>query len=197
MRGPFVLLLWLFVALAALVVVVGIFAAIGTVDRSDLPVVDVAAEAKTLATQKVDQFGQLSAQARASGESRPVQVIFSDAEISALIGHWGRESKWWGSVDRLQVAFGRNLMVLTGLIKTCGLEFDFRLDLFVSIEQSERQVAVQRLQLGDIHTPGFVSAALLELATRTVDAGLPRIPMRIESLVLAEGELIVSGAAIP
>lgn len=197
MRGPFVLLLWLVVALAALVVVVGIFAAIGTVDRSDLPVVDVAAEVETLARQKVEQFGALSAQARASGESRPVQVIFSDDEMSALISHWGRESKWWGSADRLQVAFGRNLMVLTGLIKTWGLEFDFRLDLFVSIEQSERQVAVQRLQLGDIHAPGFVSAALLELATRTVDAGLPRVPMRIESLVLAEGELIVSGAAVP
>ncbi len=197
MRRPLVFLLWLLVALAALVVVVGIFAAIGTVDRSDLPVVVVTEEADAVARQKVEQFGAVSAQARASGESRPVQVIFSDAEMSALIGDWGRDSKWWGSVDRLQVAFGHNLMVLTGVIKTLGLEFDFRLDLFISIEQSERQVSVQRMQVGDIHAPGFVSAALLELAKRTVDAGLPRVPMRIESLILGDGELIVSGAAIP
>ena len=197
MRRPLVFLLWLLVALAALVVVVGIFTVIGTVDRSDLPVVEVTAEAAALAREKVEQFGAVSARARASGKSWPMQVIFSDAEMSALISDWGRDSKWWGSVDRLQVAFGRNLMVLTGVIKTLGLAFDFRFDLFVSIEQSERQVSVQRMQLGDIHVPGFISAALLELAERTVDAGLPRVPMRIESLVLGDGELIVSGAAIP
>jgi len=89
------------------------------------------------------------------------------------------------------------VIVLTGEVMSLGLNFDFRLDLELAIEQSERRVAIRRMQVGDIHAPGFITTALLELVTRTVDAGLPRIPMRIESLVLGDGELIVSGAAIP
>ena len=197
MRRLLVLVMWLIVALAALVIVVGFFSAIGTVDRSDLPQVDATAEAADSALVKIAQFGVVSARARGSGEAQPVQVIFTDAEISALIGDWGRESEWWGSIDRLQVAFGHNVIVVTGVLMSLGLEFDFRLDLEIAIEQSERRVAIGRMQVGDINAPGFITNALLELVTRTVDAGLPRIPMRIESLILSDGELIASGAAIP
>ena len=197
MRRLFVFVMWLIVAFAALVIVVGFFSAIGTVDRSDLPEIDVSAEAADSALAKIAQFGAVSVRARGSGQAQPVQIIFTDAEISAMIGDWGRESGWWGSIDRLQVAFGQNVIVVTGELMSLGLDIDFRIDLEVVIEQSERRVAIRRMQVGDIHAPGFITTALLELITRTVDAGLPRIPMRIESLILSDGELIVSGAAIP
>ncbi|MDE2991748.1 MAG: hypothetical protein OXU21_11925 [Chloroflexota bacterium] len=197
MRRLMVFILWLIVAFAALVIVVGFFAAIGRVDRGDLSEVVVSAEIADSALDKVAQFGVVSARARASGESQPVQIIFSDAEITSLISDWGRQSDWWGSIDRLEVWFGPDVIVLTGEVMSLGLNFDFRLDLELAIEQSERRVAIRRMQVGDIHAPGFITTALLELVTRTVDAGLPRIPMRIESLVLDDGELIVSGAAIP
>ena len=192
-----VFILWLIVASAALVIVIGFFAAIGRVDRGDLTEIVVSPEVAESALDKVAQFGVVSARARASGASQPVQIIFSDTEISSLISDWGRESDWWGSINRLHVSFGPDVIVLTGELMSLGLNFDFRLDLEIAIEQSERRIAIRRMQVGDIHAPGFVSTALLELITRTVDAGLPRIPMRIESLVLGDGELIVSGAAIP
>ncbi len=197
MRRLMVFILWLIVALAALVIVVGFFAAIGRVDRGDLSEVVVSPEIADSALNKVAQFGVVSARARASGASQPVQISFSDAEISSLISDWGRQSDWWGSIERLEVWFGPDVIVLTGELMSLGLNFDFRLDLELAIEQSERRVAIRRVQVGDIHAPGFITTALLELVTRTVDAGLPRIPMRIESLVLGDGELIVSGAAIP
>ena len=192
-----VFILWLIVAFAALVIVIGFFAAIGRVDRGDLTEIVASAEIADSALDKVAQFGVVSARARASGASQPVQIIFSDDEISALISDWGRQSDWWGSIERLQVSFGPDVIVLTGELMSAGLNFDFRVDLEVAIEQSERRVAIRRMQVGDIHAPGFITTALLELITRTVDAGLPRIPMRIESLILSDGELIVSGAAIP
>ena len=192
-----VFILWLIVASAALVIVIGFFAAIGRVDRGDLTEIVVSPEVAESALDKVAKFGVVSARARASGASQPVQIIFSETEISSLISEWGRESDWWGSIDRLHVSFGPDVIVLTGELMSLGLNFDFRLDLEIAIEQSERRIAIRRMQVGDIHAPGFVSTALLELITRTVDAGLPRVPMRIESLVLGDGELIVSGAAIP
>lgn len=197
MRRLMVFILWLIVALAALVIVVGFFAAIGRVDRGDLSEVVMSPEIADSALNKVAQFGVVSARARASGASQPVQIIFSDAEVSSLISDWGRQSEWWGSIHRLEVWFGPDVIVLTGELMSLGLNFDFRLDLELAIEQSERRIAIRRMQMGDIHVPGFITTALLELVTRTVDAGLPRIPMRIESLVLGDNELIVSGAAIP
>ncbi len=197
MRRLMVLILWLIVAFAALVIVVGFFAAIGRVDRGDLTEIVVSAEVADRALDKVAQFGVVSARARASGASQPVQISFSDDEVSALISDWGRQADWWGSIERLWVSFGPDVIVLTGELMSLGLNFDFRVDLELSIEQSERRVAIRRMQVGDIHAPGFITTALLELITRTVDAGLPRIPMRIESLILSDGELIVSGAAIP
>jgi len=197
MRRLMVFILWLIVAFAALVIVVGFFAAIGRVDRGDLSEIVVSPEIADSALNKVAQFGVVSARARASGASQPVQIIFSDAEVSSLISDWGRQSEWWGSIHRLEVWFGPDVIVLTGELMSLGLNFDFRLDLELAIEQSERRIAIRRMQMGDIHVPGFITNALLELVTRTVDAGLPRIPMRIESLVLGDNELIVSGAAIP
>ena len=197
MRRLMVFVLWLIVAFAALVIVVGFFAAIGRVDRGDLSEIVVSPEIADSALNKVAQFGVVSARARASGASQPVQIIFSDAEVSSLISDWGRQSEWWGSIHRLEVWFGPDVIVLTGELMSLGLNFDFRLDLELAIEQSERRIAIRRMQMGDIHVPGFITNALLELVTRTVDAGLPRIPMRIESLVLGDHELIVSGAAIP
>ena len=197
MRRLMVFILWLIVAFAALVIVVGFFAAIGRVDRGDLTEIVISPEVADSALDKLAQFGVVSARARASGASQPVQIIFTDDEISALISDWGQQSDWWGSIERLWVSFGPDVIVLTGELMSLGLNFDFRVDLGLAIEQSERRVAIRRVQVGDIHAPGFITTALLELITRTVDAGLPRIPMRIESLILSDGELIVSGAAVP
>ena len=197
MRQPVILALWLIVGIALLAIFIAIFAVLGTVDNSDLPQVEITDDVALAAADKAAKFSDVSAQARASGQSRPVQITFSDAELTVLIGDWARGSEWWGSIDEVQLVFGRNRMVITGEISVGGLEADFRVDLQLVIEESERQVSVERMQAGDIHVPGFVSAAMLELAVRTVDAGLPRIPMRIESLMLGDGDLIVSGSVIP
>ena len=48
-----------------------------------------------------------------------------------------------------------------------------------------------------MYAPGFVRSLALALAERTVDAGLPRLPIAIETLVITDGELLVSGVAVP
>jgi len=103
----------------------------------------------------------------------------------------------FGSVSAMQVTFRPQTLTLTGILHTLGLSFPFRLDIVVATMNSERTAEVTRLQVGETFAPGFVRSLLLTLAERTLDAGLPRLPIAIETLVVTDGELFVSGAAVP
>ncbi len=197
MHRALVISLWAILTLAALVVIFGFFATRGTVDTRGLPRVQVDAATRQSATDKLEAFYVVSDVARAGGREEPVQLNFTHDELTALAADWGRMDHWFGSIESMQVAVLPGGMVLNGVIQSLGLEFPFRLDVHASIENRQRTVELTRLQIGELFAPGFVRNIALGLALRTVDAGLPRIPIEIESLVLAEGELIVSGTAVP
>ena len=90
MRRLFVFVMWLIVALAALVIVVGFFAAIGTVDRSDLPEVDVSAEAADSALRlatAATRYPAASSAMASEAPSRPAPMMpidFGRASMSQL-----------------------------------------------------------------------------------------------------------------
>ena len=197
MHRALVISLWAILTLAALVVIIGFFAIRGTVDTHDLPRVQVDAATHRSATDKLEAFYVVSDVARAGGREEPVQLNFTHDELTALVADWGRLDHWFGSIESMQLALQPGELVLSGVIQTLGLEFPFRLDVHASIENKQRTAELTRLQIGELFAPGFVRNIALELALRTVDAGLPRIPIATESLVLADGELIVSGIAVP
>ena len=122
--------------------------------------------------------------ARAGGREEPVQLNFTHDELTALVADWGHLDHWFGSIESMQLALQPGKLVLSGVIQTLGLEFPFRLDVHASIENKQRTVELTRLQIGELFAPGFVRNIALELALRTVDAGLPRVPIETESLVL-------------
>jgi hypothetical protein len=189
--------LWALLLLVALVVVLGVFATRGTVDMADLPRIQVDQATKERADEKIADFSALTDRTKATGQSEPVQISLTHEETTALIADWGEQDRWYGSVAELQIAFGPGTMTLTGVIHSLGLEFPFRIDLDVVIENRERKVELQRGQLGELYAPGFLRNIMLGLAMRTVDAGLPRVSVDIESLVLTDGEVIVSGETVP
>ena len=197
MRRLLVFGLWVLLLLVALVIVLGVFATRGTIDLSDLPRIEVDRETKARADAKIAAFAELTEQTRSTGQPEPVQVSLTHEEMTALIADWGSQDRWFGSIAGLQIAFRSGGMSLTGVIQALGLEFPFRIDLDVIIENRERKVEVQRVQVGELFAPGFLRNLMLGLAMRTVDAGLPHVPIDIEYMMLAEGEVIVSGQTVP
>jgi len=69
-RQPVILALWLIVGIALLAIFIAIFAVLGTVDNSDLPQVEITDDVALAAADKAVKFSDVSAQARASGQSR-------------------------------------------------------------------------------------------------------------------------------
>ena len=197
MHRLLVFILWVLLLLVVLVVVLGVFATRGTVDLSDLPRIEVSGATKALADEKIAAFAAVTEQTRATGKPEPVQVGLTHDEMTALIADWGAQDGWFGSIADLQIAFQPGSMSLSGVVHALGLEFPFRIDLDVTIENRQRTAELQRVQIGELFAPGFVRNIVLGLAMRTVDAGLPRVPIDIESLVLTDGEVIVSGETVP
>ena len=197
MRRALVFGIWLLLALAGVVVVLGVFATRGSVDISDLARLQPGPEVKRRADAKLQGFAQVSERARQAGRQIPAQIAFTHDEMTALLRDWGRQDHGFGSVSAMQITFRPHTLTLTGILQSLGLSFPFRLDIVVATENSERTAEVTRLQVGETYAPGFVRSLLLTLAERTLDAGLPRLPIAIETLVVTDGELFVSGAAVP
>ena len=197
MRRALVFGIWLLLALAGVVVVLGVFATRGSVDISDLARLQPEAQVRAQAKAKLGEFGKVSEQARQAGRGIPAQIAFTQDEATALLQDWGTLEHGFGAVSNLQVSFHPRLLTLTGVLHSLGLNFAFRLDLAVSTENSERRAEITRFQVGEVFAPGFARSLVLALAERTLDAGLPRLPIAIETLVVTDGELLVSGVAVP
>ncbi len=197
MHRLFVLGLWAVLALAALVAILGVFATRGHVDLSGLPRIEIDGDVRARAAALIAEFTAATERARGSGKSEPVQITLGQDELTALIDGWRREDHWFGTVRELQVALLPGTLAITGVIESLGLEIPFRIDVAVVVENNTREVEVTRLQAGELFAPGFLRTVMLELASRTLDAGLPRVPVDIETLVVGNGEVIVSGHALP
>lgn len=197
MRRVLVLGIWLLLLLAGVITVLGVFATRGSVDISDLTRLQPDPQVRARAQAKLNAFGQISEQARQAGRGIPAQIAFTHDEITALLQDWQRQEHGFGSITALQLTFRPTTLTLTGVVHSLGLSFPFRLDIAVAAENSRRTAEITRFQVGEIYAPGFARSLVLALAERTLDAGLPRLPIRIETLVVREGELFVSGAAVP
>ena len=197
MRRALVLGIWLLLAAAGVLTVLGVFATRGSVDISDLARIQPDPQVRARAEDKLNAFGQTSEQARQAGREIPAQIAFTHDEMTALLQDWALQDHGFGSITDLQLTFRPRTLTLTGVVHSLGLSFPFRLDVAVMTENSQREAEITRFQVGEMYAPGFVRSLVLALAERTVDAGLPRLPIAIESLVVTDGELFVSGAAVP
>ena len=196
-RRALVFGIWLLLALAGVITVLGVFATRGAVDISDLARLESDPQVRAKAEAKLNAFGQTSEQARLAGRGIPAQVSFTHDEMTELLQDWASQEHGFGSVADLQITLRPQVLTLTGVIHSLGLSFPFRLDLVVATENSQRTAEITRFQVGEVYAPGFVRSLALALAERTVDAGLPRLPIAIETLVVTDGELLVSGMAVP
>jgi len=192
-----VLGIWVLLAMAGVLTVLGVFATRGSVDISDLARLDPDPLVRARAEAKLNAFGQTSDQARQAGRAIPAQVSFTHDELTALLRDWAGQEHGFGSLTDLQLTFRPRTLTLTGILHSAGLSLPFRVDIAVSTENSQRTAEITRFQVGEMYAPGFARSLALALAERTLDAGLPRLPIAIETLVVTDGELLVSGAAVP
>ena len=179
MRHFLVFSMWIVLAVVGVVIFLGVFTTRNLADHTGNNVVTINTTTHQRAQTKLQAFEAQSEQARSSGKKLPSQVSFTEKEMTSLIRDWGKQDHWFGSIENLQIEFIPGTCVITGILESINLNFPFRLELAISAEESQRTAELARLQVGELVAPGFFRAALLALAARTFDAGLPRVALSI------------------
>jgi len=187
--------LYFLLLVAAVLAIFGFFASRPGVDISDLDLLEPDELVLARFNNRLDAVDELVRQSKQTGQPEPVQLVVSELELTSKLAEWSSPGILGITFFDSHATLRDGEMVLVGKAKAAGVEFRYRADIVVSIESAELQLEVRRLQTGQLFTPGPVRAGLVGLIARALDAGVPRPPIDIETLLISEGEMIISGSA--
>ncbi len=180
------------VALAAIAVVV-FFASRPGIDSSDLTEIAPSDRARSELDARLHEIDDLINQSKQTGVPIPIQLTIEEQELSskfdALSG-----PRFFMEFGDLRTQFKENTLVAGGTMTIGRLEFPFRIDIAIRIESGERELRLIRAQIGQVFLPGPLRRGLVGLAERSVDAGFPRPPIKVETLLISEDSMVVSGS---
>ena len=193
MLGCFRLFIYAAVVMAAALGVIAFFASRPEVDTSDLSEVVVSDRDRTELNIRLAGINAKIDQSKKTGVSVPVHVSISETELASKIDAWSGE-KLFTEFRDLRAHFKEDTLVIVGTMRIGRFDFPFRNDIGLRIDTGARSLELVRVQIGGLFFPGPLRAALVGLAERSVDAGFPRPPIEVETLLFSEDTLVISGS---
>tara|TARA_Y100000588_G_scaffold152748_1_gene166898 strand:+ start:333 stop:947 length:615 start_codon:yes stop_codon:yes gene_type:complete len=161
---------------------------------SDLVAIETNRVAVRSLDQRLSKMNETIKRTKATGISEPLDIVVSEQEFSSKFDSWAQPGN---RVIRFHSFLG-NLqpgeLVLTGKFDLWRSELVFRMQIELNIEGGKRTANLVRLQVGQLYMPKTVRNLSLYVVEKLIDAGLPRIPIYIETLLVEEKEIVVSGS---
>ncbi len=186
--------LYFLLLVAAVLAIFGFFASRPGLDVSDLDLPEPDELVLARFNSRLDAADELVRQSKQTGQPEAVQLVVTELELTSKLAEWSSPGILGITFFDSHATLRNGGMVLVGTAKAVGVEFRYRADIIVSVESAELQLEVRRLQTGQLFTPGPVRAALVGLISRALDVGVPRPPIDVETLLISEGEMIISGS---
>ena len=175
----------------------GFFASQPTVNTTDLDLLNPNDNSLAKLDSRLDAVDELVKRSKRIGIAEPVQIVISELELSSKFSDWSttRDDQIVKFSDS-RAAMKANELIFVGLVKLAGQEFHYRADILLRIEAAEFHLEIRRFQIGQLFTPRLLRAAVSKLISLSIEAGLPRSPIDIETLLISERGLVISGATI-
>ena len=193
MLGCFRTFLYMAIVAAAALGVVAFFASRPEIHTSDLTEIIVSDHDRSELNIRLAAVNSTINQSKKTGVSVPVHISISETELASKIDAWAGK-KLFTEFRDLRAHFKENTLVVVGTMRIGRFDFPFRNDISLRIETGVRSVELIRVQIGGLFLPGPLRAALVGLAERSLDAGFPRPPIEVETLLFSEDTLVISGA---
>lgn len=193
MQGCFRLFIYVALTVVAAGAIVIFFATRPDIDSADLSEVEPNPAALAELDERLNEIDALMNQSKTTGVATPVQLVITEAELTSKLNAWAGP-QGAVAIGDLRTHLLKDTIVLVGTVRIGGFDFRFRGDVKVRIESGERTVEMLRGQVGQLYLPGPVRRGLVGLVARSVDAGVPSPPIDVETLLISEGSLIISGS---
>ncbi len=186
--------MYLLLVLLAVVGTLGFFASRPAVNVADLDLLDP--DEATLAglDSRLDAVDGLVKQSKQTGVAEPVQLVISELELNSKFSEWSAPGNAVIGISDSRASMKAGEIIFVGVVSIAGQEFRYRADVTIAIESAELRLELTRFQVGQLFAPGFLRSGLAALAALSVDAGVPRPPIDIETLLVSESELVISGS---
>ena len=193
MLGCFRFFIYTAVAMAAALGVIAFFASRPEVDTSDLSEIIISDRNRSELNIRLAAVNAKIDQSKKTGVSVPVHISISETELASKIDAWTGK-KLFTEFRDLRAHFKEDTIVVIGTMRIGKFDFPFRNDINLRIDTGVRSVELTRVQIGGLFVPAPLRAVLVGLAERSLDAGFPRPPIEVETLLFSENTLVISGS---
>ena len=179
--------------MAAALGVIAFFASRPEVDTSDLSEIIISDRDRSELNIRLAAVNAKIDQSKKTGVSVPVHISISETELASKIDAWTGK-KLFTEFRDLRAHFKEDTIVVIGTMRIGKFDFPFRNDINLRIDTGVRSVELTRVQIGGLFVPAPLRAVLVGLAERSLDAGFPRPPIEVETLLFSENTLVISGS---
>ena len=146
---------------------------------------------------RLDTIDELVKRSKRIGIAEPVQILITELELSSKFNDWTTApGDQIVEFSDSRAAMKANELIFVGVVQLAGQELRYRTDILLRIEAAELHLEIRRFQIGQLFAPRLLRAAVSRLIYLSIEAGVPRSPIDIETLLISEGGLIISGATI-
>ena len=181
----------LFLAVAG---ILGFFASRPTISVSDLDLLEPDEGELAGLDSRLDAVDELVKRSKQTGVAEPVQLMINENELNSKFSDWSAPGNAIIGISDSRAAMKVDEIIFVGVITIAGQEFRYRADVTIAIESAELRLEITRFQVGQLFAPAFLRSGLTTLAALSVDAGVPRPPIDVETLLVSETEIVISGS---
>lgn len=181
----------LFLAVAG---ILGFFASRPTISVSDLDQLEPDQGELAGLDSRLDAVDELVKRSKQTGVAEPVQLVINENELNSKFSDWSAPGNAVIGISESRVAMKVDEIIFVGVITIAGQEFHYRADVTIAIESAELRLKITRFQVGQLFAPAVLRSGLTTLAALSVDAGVPRPPIDVETLLVSETEIVISGS---
>ncbi len=164
---------------------------------SGLKKVPVSSQASKSFDDKVKVLEKALADAKASGKAAPVQVSFTEEELTSKAAEASSSLTGGLAAKDTQIHLSGSDVIATSTVTVQGLSVPLGVVATPVVENGQTKIVVQQIQTGGLPLPDALRQQIEAQIGKAVDPTALGLPFDVSKLQVVNGQLVISGTAKP
>lgn len=160
--------------------------------------VAISAAAVASFDRKIEALNAAVAEAKKTGKAQPVEVTFTDQELTSKANSVGSAVNDSGlATSDTQVHLTGGNLVAAAAVTIQGMPINVAIVAAPVVVDGQTRVTIKELQTGALPIPDLFKQPLSAQLAQTIDPKRLGLPIEVTNLTILEGKLIIRGQAKP